>query len=194
MLRRLRNDILLLVSHRRSLSRCQTVTGILSRTAGWTTVSWLEDLQPVLLLQNRCGANVLFLFRTKNSATDQKMPCCWLTAAYINSCVSCANLRICSLAFLSPVDREPQQPAVESNSSKLISFCPCNLIKHKPFPSYSPSVLPSLRISWWNRYDSEEMWWRGLSVCDERKAPWGLLWSMTKRPGSFWMYACVTAY
>lgn len=32
------------------------------------------------------------------------------------------------------------------------------------------------------------------SVCNERKAPWGILWSMTRRPGSFWMYACVTAY
>lgn len=88
-------------------------------------------------------------------ATDQKMPCRWLTAAYINSCVSRANLRICSLAFLSPVDGEPQQPAVESNSSKLISFCPGNLIKHKPFSplfSVSPALPPYLLV--------EPLWFR----------------------------------
>lgn len=104
-----------------------------------------------------------------------------------------ANPTICSLAFLSPVDAAPRRPATQSNRSKLISFRLGNLIKHKShFPSFL-SLLPASHISWRDGNDSEERRWQ-LSVCDEWKAPWGILWSMTERPGSFWMYACVTAY
>lgn len=54
------------------------------------------------------------------------------------------------------------------------------------FPS-GPPYIPTRLL--WLRESSQQ-----LSVCNEWKAPWGVLWSMTKRPGSFWMYACVTAF